>query len=388
MLPALNEGNGLPQYIQWLPRRNPEKFVKPSRGVFQLVNESIAEATAAVLTHSDSDYEGGDEEFTVSASSDGDDLEDGKEPEATIAASEKKTTAKKAIGKASAKKATKRPAVTKPAAAIPQPPANSSKPIVFLSYPFRPQTEWIKHSVPQLLRLYGCQPVSGDSYAGLEISSAIASDIKRSKLLVAFFTKDQKLLNDEWTPSQWVLQEVGFARGCGVPVLVIRELGVYKEAGILGNVQMIPLDAETEAFSAFVRLRYAIKKLLLDEQSDEKLSVCHLAKPGKRDARGKQWWDVWIWIDGSEESLGTIASVQYQFPESFSPPIEEGDPAGSFGNYLETDEPVNVGVKIRYRPGHGPKQQMVKHKITLPHTTVTSVPWPEILFADERVSLE
>jgi hypothetical protein len=28
---------GLPQYIQWLPERNPELFYKPSRGIFALV---------------------------------------------------------------------------------------------------------------------------------------------------------------------------------------------------------------------------------------------------------------------------------------------------------------------------------------------------------------
>lgn len=38
--PELKDESGLPQYIQWLPRRNPEKFVKPSRGVFQLLDQT------------------------------------------------------------------------------------------------------------------------------------------------------------------------------------------------------------------------------------------------------------------------------------------------------------------------------------------------------------
>jgi hypothetical protein len=39
VLPELKADKGLPQYIQWLSKRNPEKFVKPSRGVFQLVDQ-------------------------------------------------------------------------------------------------------------------------------------------------------------------------------------------------------------------------------------------------------------------------------------------------------------------------------------------------------------
>lgn len=39
---------GLPQYIQWLPRRNPEKFFKPSRGIFQLVDQSAQNDVGSV----------------------------------------------------------------------------------------------------------------------------------------------------------------------------------------------------------------------------------------------------------------------------------------------------------------------------------------------------
>jgi hypothetical protein len=42
LLPEWKDSKGLPQYIQWLPRRNPEKFFKPSRGVFQLVDQSAS----------------------------------------------------------------------------------------------------------------------------------------------------------------------------------------------------------------------------------------------------------------------------------------------------------------------------------------------------------
>jgi hypothetical protein len=40
LLPELQADRALANYIQWLPRRNPEKFIKPSRGIFQLVELS------------------------------------------------------------------------------------------------------------------------------------------------------------------------------------------------------------------------------------------------------------------------------------------------------------------------------------------------------------
>jgi hypothetical protein len=255
-------------------------------------------------------------------------------------------------------------------------PAKPQKPLVFISYPFRPRTEWIKHNTPQLLRLYGCQVASGDNYPGQGISAAVAADIGRSNLLVAFFTKDQKLATGEWAPSQWVLQEIGFARGRGIPVVLIREEGVFKEAGILGDAQIIPLDAEREAFAAFVRLRSAIKNLLFPGQFEDGLSVCHLAKPGRKDSWNQQWWDVWAWIDGSEENLDSIAEVHYEFPEAFSPRIEEGDPRGAFGVYAETDAPITLKVRIRRRQAHEPRQLIVRHKITLPYAATTPIPKP------------
>ena len=162
-------------------------------------------------------------------------------------------------------------------------PVKSSTPVVFLSYPYRTRTEWIRHSVPQFLRLCGCEVATGENWPGEDIAGAIAREISRSDILIAFFTKDQKLANGEWAPSQWVLQEIGFARGRGIPVILIREEGVFKEAGILGGIQIIPLDSEREAFAAFVQLRSAIRRLLFKGQPEEGLAICHLAKPGRKD---------------------------------------------------------------------------------------------------------
>ena len=49
LLPEWKDKKGLAPYIQWLPRRRPDKFFKPSRGVFQLIDQS-AKSDLTALT--------------------------------------------------------------------------------------------------------------------------------------------------------------------------------------------------------------------------------------------------------------------------------------------------------------------------------------------------
>jgi hypothetical protein len=251
-------------------------------------------------------------------------------------------------------------------------PRQSPAPLVFVSYPFSIRDEWIKYSVPPILRLYGCGVVTGENYPAQEIGVAVADDIARSNLLVAFLTRDQKLADGGWVPSEWVLQEIGFARGKGIPVVLIREQGVYTKIGILGNIQVIELDAVREAFWVFPQLRAAVRTLLFRGQSEKDLAVCHVAKRGNKDAWGKQWWDFWLWIDGSKDGLDSIAEVKYEFPKSFSPKCEEGDRHRAFGDYGETNAPVMVKARIRFK-SREKRPVTVKHKITLPETGISQI---------------
>lgn len=239
------------------------------------------------------------------------------------------------------------------------------QPSVFVAYSFGERDKWIRHCVPPLLRLYGCDVKTGEEYFAQGISDAVTADIARSNLLIAFLTRVHRLTNGMWAPSQWVLQEVGFARGKGIPVVLICEKGVFTETGILGDVQVIDLDADREAFAAFTHLRGAIRKLLFKGQPDDGLAICHLAKRGRLDHWSRQWWDVWVWISGSEKKLESITQVHYKFPPSFYPKLEEGDRHGAFGDYLETDSPIMMRAQIRSRSGRPPRKQTVKHKITL-----------------------
>jgi hypothetical protein len=238
--------------------------------------------------------------------------------------------------------------------------SSSVRPSVFLAYPFR--DEWIKYVVPPLLSHYGCDVRSGELYWAQEINRAVRDDIARSDLLVAFLTRTHQLKNGSWVSSEWVISEIGFAIGKEIPVVLVRELEVFTEIGIVGNVQVINLDAEHEAFTAFIALRTAIRNLLFKGKHEDGLAVCHLAKPGERDHNNTQWSDFWVWITGSNKDLDSIAEVTYKFPQAFTPEEEQGDPLKAFGVYGETDLPITIKAQIKFKSGN---RKTVSHKITL-----------------------
>jgi tetratricopeptide (TPR) repeat protein len=88
--------------------------------------------------------------------------------------------------------------------------------------------------------------------------SAIAPD-KVSKLP---FTKKQ-VANDRdfgWKTSDWVIQEIGLAKGRGLEILLLIENGVRKPGGLQGDVEHISFDrsAPSEAFGKIVEMIAAL----------------------------------------------------------------------------------------------------------------------------------
>ncbi len=237
--------------------------------------------------------------------------------------------------------------------------SQSTGPTVFLAYPFRTRDTWIRHYVAPLLKSYGCNVHIGH-FPGENIQDAVTRAISKSQLLVAFLTKYVKLATGRWISSDWVLQEAAFASGKGIPVIVVRELGVTTDVGILGDIQVIPLDMRAP-FLALVQLRSAVHRLVLKSEASDGIQVRHLSRPGRK--LSKQWWDFWTWIDGSEAALQSIAQVTYTFPKSFVPQSESSShPQSAFGNYGETDASVKVRATIFFDSG---QKKTANCKITL-----------------------
>jgi hypothetical protein len=205
----------------------------------------------------------------------------------------------------------------------------------------------------------------GSHFHGRPISESVATTISTTKLVICFLMRSSKLAAGGWAASDWVLQELGFAKGKGIPVVAVRERGVHANVGLLGDVQLIELDP-TAPFLALLPLRITLEKLLLPTQPETGIRVHHLARPGKRDG-GKQWWDFWTWIDAPKGILDQITRVSYVFPRTFTPTVERtSNRAAGFGNYAETDGEFDLKIMLEYalKPKSKSRQNVI-HRVTL-----------------------
>lgn len=154
---------------------------------------------------------------------------------------------------------------------------------------------------------------------------------------------------------------MGFAKGKGIPTIVVRERGVRASVGLLGDVQLIELDP-TAPFLALLPLRRTLQDLLPISPIQKTLVVRHVARPGAKQ-NGKQWWDLWTWLDGKSETLDQINSVSYVFPKSFVPRTEPtSNRAAAFGNYGETDEDFDLQVVVNL---HSKSKRKIPYRVTL-----------------------
>jgi hypothetical protein len=236
------------------------------------------------------------------------------------------------------------------------------RPIIFLAYPFRSREDWIGRYVSSIVDRWGYEANTGSRFEGLPISEAVCAAISRSQGMVAFVTKSRKLAQGGWASSDWVLEEIGFAKGRGIPVVVIVESGVDVNLGILSDIKRIELDPKAP-YHALIRLRLALQSVFPNVKSADEVHMAHIARPTTK-VSGKQWWDFWTWVDAPAHKLDLIASVSYSFPPSFQPTIEvEEDRAYAFGNYGETNQAFLLKVVINSRDG---RKQKFSYHITPP----------------------
>lgn len=90
--------------------------------------------------------------------------------------------------------------------------AREVAPTVFLSYSYGPKQEWIKHYVSAILGRWGYMADDGSQFEGLPIADAVRRTIGQAQAMIAFLTKRRKLVDGGWVSSDWVLQEIGFAK--------------------------------------------------------------------------------------------------------------------------------------------------------------------------------
>lgn len=126
------------------------------------------------------------------------------------------------------------------------------RPLVFLSYSFRPANEEIVGLIRQLLVALGFDVLEGDDPRPASVSSKVKSKIGRASAVVSLMTRD---VDEGGTslPSTWVIEEATYGLAQNKPVVRMIEDGVSTEGRIFGDQEYIPLERANPA-KALVRL--------------------------------------------------------------------------------------------------------------------------------------
>lgn len=110
---------------------------------------------------------------------------------------------------------------------------------VFIIHHFDAEGRKRANLLAEILQLLTIEVMFGENLGGQRISDGVRKRIESARLVVAVLTRDIKVGEDTWQPSQWILQEVIWAVAHHVPCLLVVEEGVKFDGGIAGDLEQI-----------------------------------------------------------------------------------------------------------------------------------------------------
>lgn len=130
---------------------------------------------------------------------------------------------------------------------------------------------------------------------GIGISEKVKKKIENKQLFIGIFTKKQLKVDPDklhegmwwkkrrfayekdctWSPSEWVIQESGYALGKGMKLLFLVEKGVTVSAALQGDMERVEFKREnpTECFTRLSQTLGSIKKQIEERPAPEQASV-------------------------------------------------------------------------------------------------------------------
>ena len=127
----------------------------------------------------------------------------------------------------------------------------------------------------------------GEHLGGKRVSEGVQDLITSARVVVALLSRDIKG-DDEgvWYPSQWLQQEIGFAKGRERHIVVAVEGGVHFDPGILGDLERISYSPGRFSDALMTIVNQVQSLMLLDtESSNEPL------RPDLNDRAARLIWD-------------------------------------------------------------------------------------------------
>ena len=139
------------------------------------------------------------------------------------------------------------------------------------------------------LGYFGVRCIFGEGFGGGPISAGVQAGITSSSFVIALLSRENKIGDGAWEPSQWVIQEVTWAHARMKTCLLLVEEGVRFSGGMLGDVEYISFDADgfSDVFPHVLRqVKVILKKegLTIGVKEDDPIQIYLRRVEGENDS--------------------------------------------------------------------------------------------------------
>jgi hypothetical protein len=132
-----------------------------------------------------------------------------------------------------------------PATQNPKPVARGAMNSVFIGQSFAVGDASVNKCIAETLEGLGLKVVTGDKPKAASISEKVKGLIDQQAIFVGIFTRRDKLARkQEWTTSNWVIDEKAYALGKQKRLILIKEQGVGSIGGIQGDYEYLEFSRE------------------------------------------------------------------------------------------------------------------------------------------------
>jgi hypothetical protein len=114
---------------------------------------------------------------------------------------------------------------------------------IFVAHGYNSRDRWVEEVFRPIIEAFGSEFVSGGDLGGQTITEGVQALINSSDALIAFATRRNATMNDQFDTHRWVTDELAHAIGQRKRVLEIREDGVVQD-GIAGDRQRLTYNEQ------------------------------------------------------------------------------------------------------------------------------------------------
>jgi len=184
---------------------------------------------------------------------------------------------------------------------------------IFLSSQFDQNDHDLVSRTERLIQSHNIRTVTGKRLGGATLTPEIESRITECDALVALMTRRQSVGKGKWKPSDWVRDEVLFARNQSKPFVALVESGV-ELGGMLSQHEHIALDRKQE-IEAFLSLsetialwkRLPVKALILPPSISKLVAAPNVNLHCRYRLMADGRYSDWQPVDLMGETGGTFA---------------------------------------------------------------------------------